>query len=53
MTLQKKLKKKAAAQGDFAAKVMSFHILSIVTVLSHVLALWLSTKEACSPARMR
>ena len=49
MTLQKKLKKKAAAQGDFAAKVMSFHILSIVTVLSHVLALWLSTKGSLFP----
>lgn len=49
MTFQKKLRSQTAAQGSFAFKVMSIHTITIVTIVSHVLAFWMSTKGSLFP----
>lgn len=45
----KKFQKNVADKSGFAVKVMSFHIMTIVTVVSHVLVFLLSTKGSLFP----
>ena len=45
----RKIKQNIASQGELAFKVMSAHTIMIVTVVSHVLAFWLSTKGSLFP----
>lgn len=49
MRLHKQLRRNASSQGTFAAKVMSFYVITIVTIVSHVLVFWLSTKGSIFP----
>lgn len=48
--LNQRMKQNAAAHGEFAIKMMSIQLLPIVTIASHVLAFWLSTKVSLFPA---
>lgn len=49
MLLKKRFQEDTAKHGGFAFKIMSFHTITVITVVSHVLAIWLSTKISIFP----
>lgn len=49
MQLDKKLRKGVATGGEVAFRVVSGHIILLITVVCHVLAFWLSTKGSIFP----
>lgn len=49
MKRTKQLRSEAGKQGEFAFKAISFHVLTIVTIVFQVLAIWLSTKTSIFP----
>lgn len=49
MIFRKQIQKDVAEHGKMAFKVMSFHTIAILTVVSHVLVFWLSTMGSIFP----
>lgn len=49
MMWKKRIRREAVNQGGLAVKVVSMHMLTVVTVVAHVLAVWLSTKGSLFP----
>lgn len=49
MTFQKILNSQPEKHREFTFKIVSIHILTIITVASHLIAVWLSTKGSLFP----
>lgn len=49
VTFQKILNSQPEKHREFTFKIVSIHILTIITVASHLIAVWLSTKGSLFP----
>lgn len=49
MLFRKQIQKDVAEHGAMAFKVMSFHTITVLTIVSHVLVFWLSTMGSIFP----